>query len=362
LENVLAGISARGMRILVALSPWDNLQWYLVAELQRQHIWQVDAVTGIACDGSLRSRLIYRFGAAVQNEHLILSRALREADLESYDYILVNEVTCASNIIRYIRSRNSQAQLFYVMWNTADTHKHFLYDFKKDFLRVVSMQESGRVAVVSFDAGDCRRYGLRFNGQVVPFFAAEAPDGAAAYGAAEAEDCFFCGVDKGRLPILRNLAEELAARGITYRFLLAPQRRHHYTAAERPWLTLHEQIPYDQMVRELWRHRVIVDIVQAEQQGLTWRPIEALFYHKKLITNFAAIKDYDFYRHENIFILGEDRMEDFAAFVRQPYVPLPEQMVQQYQVTDWLERLITGETMANYSTGFTQMTITGERH
>ena len=63
----------------------------------------------------------------------------------------------------------------------------------------------------------------------------------------------------------------------------------------------------------------ILDYNQEGQVGLTLRPMEALFLEKKLITNNKDIKNYDFYNPSNIFILGENNIEDIKEFINKPY-------------------------------------------
>lgn len=47
--------------------------------------------------------------------------------------------------------------------------------------------------------------------------------------------------------------------------------------------------------------------------------IRSFFYKKKLITNCAAVKEYDFYCPENIFILGIDKEDELKKFLDIPY-------------------------------------------
>ena len=88
------------------------------------------------------------------------------------------------------------------------------------------------------------------------------------------------------------------------------------------------------------KSKCILDIVQPGQRGITWRPLEALFYRKKLITNYKNIKNYDFYRKENIFILGEDNMSIIKSFINSEYVEIPSNIVNKYQWAGWMKNLI----------------------
>ncbi|MCH5599705.1 hypothetical protein [Niabella ginsengisoli] len=49
----------------------------------------------------------------------------------------------------------------------------------------------------------------------------------------------------------------------------------------------------------------ILDFENAEQNGLTFRVFESLYFEKKLITNSKLIYEYDFYHPNNIFVWDE---------------------------------------------------------
>lgn len=70
--------------------------------------------------------------------------------------------------------------------------------------------------------------------------------------------------------------------------------------------------------------------------GLTLRPMEALFFGRKLITTNKDIKNYDFYCPENIFILDEQPDEDIRAFLNAPMKKIPFDIVSGYTAERWL--------------------------
>lgn len=73
---------------------------------------------------------------------------------------------------------------------------------------------------------------------------------------------------------------------------------------------------------EVMRHsKVILDLVADGNYGLTFRPLEAMFLHKKLITNYTDIKQYDFYEKckQNIFIIEDTKMDGMIDFIKKPY-------------------------------------------
>ena len=72
----------------------------------------------------------------------------------------------------------------------------------------------------------------------------------------------------------------------------------------------------------------------------SWRALEAMFYRKKLITNFKDIKEYDFYKKDNIFIIGEDDLNNIKNFVNTGYVDIPENIIKKYTIDGWIENFI----------------------
>ena len=80
-----------------------------------------------------------------------------------------------------------------------------------------------------------------------------------------------------------------------------------------------------------------MDIMADNQNGLTLRPMEAMFFKKKLITNNADIINYNFYNSENIFILGQRPLEEIPAFLDEPVREVPEDILDEYRMENWLE-------------------------
>lgn len=148
-------------------------------------------------------------------------------------------------------------------------------------------------------------------------------------------DVFFVGEEKGsRKKELSHIAAALENAGLTYEFRLVRQRRHGHRRQD----ATAEYLPYPQVIQRIERSRAILELISNGQTGLTQRPYEALFFRKKLITNSEEVMQYDFYRPENMFILGKRKIEELPQFLRAPYHPLPEAIVNQYDFLHWLAR------------------------
>jgi hypothetical protein len=82
----------------------------------------------------------------------------------------------------------------------------------------------------------------------------------------------------------------------------------------------------------------VVDLVPEVQTGLSLRPLEALFFGKKLITNCKSIKNHPLYNKTNIFILDEDSDADLLQFIKEPIAPQPQSIKEYYSFNEWLKR------------------------
>lgn len=86
--------------------------------------------------------------------------------------------------------------------------------------------------------------------------------------------------------------------------------------------------------------KLLIDFVNKEHKGLSFRCFEALYFEKKIITTNPTIKNYDFYNPQNVFILGEDSIDRLKDFVTSEYVEVPEDIKAYYAFSNWMERNI----------------------
>ena len=85
--------------------------------------------------------------------------------------------------------------------------------------------------------------------------------------------------------------------------------------------------------------RCVLDSAQASQVGLTMRVLEALGAKKKLITTNEDIKNYDFYRPENIYIYKDD-VDLENIFFKESYKEIDRNIYEKYSLRNWLKELI----------------------
>ena len=150
------------------------------------------------------------------------------------------------------------------------------------------------------------------------------------------QDIFFIGEDKGRLNELLKWKEIFEKMGrCTCKFLILKTKHKFYFKHRNELIS--KPIPYDEVIKEIKQSRAILDFAQSRQHGLTYRPMEAMCFQKKLITNFEEITDYNFYNPKNIFRLSHDNINDLKSFLEQPYEPVDDSIREEYVAANWLD-------------------------
>lgn len=179
--------------------------------------------------------------------------------------------------------------------------------------------------VWSFDPSDCEKYNLKFN--TTFYFKNITVNNSAQID----NDILFLGINKGRRAFLENLDGEFSKLGLKTYFHIVPDKKEKGYENIKP-------VSYQEYLNLISKSNCILDIMPIGQSGLTLRPMESIFLKRKLITNDVLIKNYDFYRPENIFIIGEDDINDLKAFVESPYIEIDAYIVLKYDFSNWIKR------------------------
>ncbi len=230
---------------------------------------------------------------------------------EAGDAILIYEA-CNVRVLRAIRPYLPEGVPCYIYYcNPVGT------TFRRPAEELQAIRALG-YRLTSFDPCEAERYGMACTGQYFRY-PEHQPDNIDS-------DCFFCGLPKDRAGTLQRLRTRLEAEGLTCDFVI-PR-------------TPAEKLTYPQYLDRLARTRCVIDISQKGQTGLTRRPLEALFYGKKLLTDNPEIARYDFYRPQNVFILGKDPEEQLRAFIESPLAEVPETVCAAYDVNEWIRHYL----------------------
>lgn len=152
-------------------------------------------------------------------------------------------------------------------------------------------------------------------------------------------DIYYTGaLVENRLRAIENLCSFL---GSQYRYHInLGSGRDFDTAA--PIHFLKEQLSYGQNLEYTRQSRVLLDFKRKEHDGFSLRFFEAMGFEKKIITDNVAVKHYDFYDPQNIFITDYKNFDGLADFLQTPYKTLDEAVKKKYGFKTWISELLEG--------------------
>lgn len=226
--------------------------------------------------------------------------------ISEVEFIIVFDTGYTKAIGRYIKRHNPDCRL--VMY----FHNSIMYQYQRELLKDKNIDEFW-----SFDPNDSLKYGLNYNST---FYIRDKDK--RKYNIIY--DIAFVGRDKNRAGIIKQIEEEIDRQGLAAWIYLVRDEK--------------ETILYDDYIKVVKKSRAILDITQKGQSGLSLRFMEGLFLKKKIVTNNAKIKDYDFYKPDNIFVLGEDDISRLKGFLYSSYVDCDDAIMSHYTVDSWLKR------------------------
>lgn len=152
-------------------------------------------------------------------------------------------------------------------------------------------------------------------------------------------DIYYTGaLVENRLQAIENL----------YSYLGDDYRYHINLGSGRDFITtapirfLKEQISYEQNLEYSRKSKVLLDFKREEHDGLSLRFFEAIGFKKKIITNNVAVKNYDFYDPQNIFITDYTHFDGLADVLQTPYKALDKAITDKYQFKTWISKLLAG--------------------
>ena len=160
-------------------------------------------------------------------------------------------------------------------------------------------------------------------------------------GIQEKTDIFFVGADKGRYDKLMKFKVAAEAAGLKTDFRIV---RDATSVSSGEYSS---RVDYDEVVKLIKESRAILEILQEGQTGISLRPMEAIFFGKKLITDNQTVRKERFYDTKSILLLdelymGKDFSETLYHFVRDE-AKTDRTLVDYYDFRNWLRRFEQNE-------------------
>ncbi len=100
------------------------------------------------------------------------------------------------------------------------------------------------------------------------------------------------------------------------------------------------KMSHHEVKKILLQSKVVLDLHNINQSGLTMRTIEALALNKKIATTNSNIKDYDFYNPHNILILDRHYLNIPPSFFETPYKQLDKKVIHRYSLEAFYQNVI----------------------
>ena len=101
-----------------------------------------------------------------------------------------------------------------------------------------------------------------------------------------------------------------------------------------------KQLHYDKVQKIFCQSKVILDIHNVNQSGLTIRTLESLAFDKKIATTNTNVQNYDFYHPNNIFILDRNNLNIPVSFLNSPFKKLNKEIINRYNLESFILKTI----------------------
>lgn len=226
-------------------------------------------------------------------------------EINKYDKFIIFESLYNEKVAKKIKRTKKENKVIVYFWNYIDDNNKYILNDK-------NIDEFW-----TFDKNDAQKYNMKYNPQ---FYTknVKIQDEQNKY------DVLFLGRPKKRKKDIVDLEKKLKEEGIQTNFKIIENEK--------------DYVSYDEYLKMIAESKCILDYNQEGQVGLSLRPMEALFLERKLITNNTDIRNYDFYNHDNIFILGEDNINEIKEFINKPYKKIDQDIIDYYDFDQWLNR------------------------
>lgn len=301
---------------ILFIDSWNNVGNFFRSE--RNKIKNLENVNLYKND-SLFNKFFRWLGLKFYKPLLYFSYGDWKYHVTEYNIFILESRKTFEYAIEYIRKKTNKRVIVWY-WNEVTERE----------LKPNVVKSKYNCEVWSFDKENAQKYNMNFN-DTYYFSTVRLPENKII------NDIFYIGIDReGRIERLQELSKYLKEYDCTYNFNLTispiktPNKNYNY----KP------KLDYQDVLSEISKSRVILDLTKESQYGLTLRPVEALFFHKKLITDNKNIINYKFYNKENIFVIGIDNYDDLKEFIKSDYIEIKQDIIDSYDFKNWLKRIV----------------------
>ncbi|MBV8328188.1 lipopolysaccharide core biosynthesis protein rfaS [Chryseobacterium sp.] len=252
-----------------------------------------------------------------KREHLI--RQMNQSDF--YDYILVNRPDILDQEMYDIVQKKGGKKIV-VFWDSFSK-----IDGQKETIPYYDL-------AFSFDADDCKNYNLK---KISNFYFNEE-----LYSPNPVHEIVFLGTFDKRFDDLTQIINQMNKEHIDIKsFIYHPRDFSVDPQIENNIIKIPNIIPFNESYKVNEKGKILLDLAHENQSGLSFRPFDALGSEKKLITTNKAIKNYDFYNPNNIFVIENiNNIQIPSEFFTSPYEKVEKNIREKYSFKNWINTIL----------------------
>ena len=327
-------IELLGKKILLVVPRFFGYEKEILEELQR-HGAQVDwlpdrpfdtpALTALT---KVAPKLIFPMADRLYD------KLLGQFGSTHYDWVLVvNGQTLSAPFLRRLRGDYPSAKFVLYLWDSLSNRSHVRNN--------LSMFDR----VLSFDHIDAKKYNLMLR----PLFYGRGFSKTEPVAKPVLYDISFVGTaHSDRYSVVDLVRAQLApdVAAFWYLYLQAPWVMHYYRLTKpgmkhaRMGDFKFEPLSKAKVQAIFLESNCVLDIEHPSQVGLTMRTFETLGAQKKLVTTNVNVRDYDFFKSENICVVNRTDPKISADFLKTPFVPINDATYSKYAIQGWLKEVL----------------------
>ena len=233
-------------------------------------------------------------------------------------YIIVYDPLITTDYMKWLVEKNPKAKICLVYIN------------KVSEVNLPTKYDMSKISIWTGDKADSIKYGINYIDSIAYFKVCKVKKVAPQY------DVFFVGKDKGRLKQILSLETSCKKIGLKVYFHIVPEKRFSLKRNRN----YKRFLPYDEVLKKISESKAILYLSNGAQDGITIRVMESLIHKVKLITDNCALKKYDFYTPNNIFILGERDLAELPTFINSPYEEVSSKYLRKIYFEDTVKEIL----------------------
>jgi hypothetical protein len=246
-----------------------------------------------------------------------------------FDYVLVvkgGEVT--PNFLDTLQS-NQKSKFILYLWDSIENNKNAL--------KLIKYFDQ----IYSFDQDDCINYQFKFK----PLFYTNHKHS----NCAKEYDLMFIGAfHSDRYYVLDQISKQLPDDVVINFTLFTGKITYLYNKYVTKNISKNKKIKFifkrisleDAILLED-KSKVIVDINNYKQSGMTTRAFDCINRKVKMITTNSYIKSYDFYNENNIQIIDRKNFVVDLNFLSKDYIDIDQKILSNYSVKSWVDVMLS---------------------